>query len=74
MERSFTGDLVVSLGNAMAGGLSPQLAGELTRFPEFDVASGLRLAPALIDGSSTQLTGVEATTHRSDPRPRRHRW
>ena len=62
MERSFTGDLVVSSGNAMAGGLSPQLAGELAALPEVDVASGLRLAPALIDGSSTQLTGVEATT------------
>jgi len=62
MERSFTGDLVVSSGNAKAGGLSPQLAVELAALPEVDEASGLRLAPALIDGSSTQLTGVEAAT------------
>jgi putative ABC transport system permease protein len=62
MERSFTGDLVVSSGNALAGGLSPQLAGELAELPEVDVASGIRIAPARIDGSSTQLYGVDAAT------------
>jgi putative ABC transport system permease protein len=60
VERTFTGDLIVSAGGALEGGLSPQLATQIAALPEIDDASGIRMAAVKIDGSDTTITGVNA--------------
>jgi len=59
VEKTFTGDLVVSSNVGGAGGLSPQLAEQLAALPELDAVTGFRLAPAEVDGSSTNLVSAD---------------
>ena len=55
VEKTFTGDLVVSSNVGGEGGLSPALAEQLSALPELDAVSGFRMAPAEVDGSGTNL-------------------
>lgn len=59
VERTFTGDLVVSSGNVVDGGLSPQLATDVAALPEIESAAGFRMAAARVDGSNTTISGVD---------------
>ena len=59
VERTFTGDLVVSAGGAVDGGLSPQLATDVAALPEIETATGFRTAAARVDGSNATVTGLD---------------
>lgn len=59
VDKTFTGDLVVSSNVGGAGGLSPLLAEELAGLPELDAVTGYRMAPAEVDGSSTNLISAD---------------
>jgi putative ABC transport system permease protein len=59
LDKSFTGDLVVNTSSVGSGGLSPELATQLTALPELDAVTGLRLAPALVNGSAATLTAAD---------------
>ena len=59
VEKTFTGDLVVSTNVGGAGGLSPQLAEQLAALPELDAVTGFRLAAAEVDGSGVNLVSAE---------------
>ena len=55
VEKTFNGDLVVSSNVGGQGGLSPDLAEQLSALPELDAVSGFRIAAAEVDGSGTNL-------------------
>ncbi len=55
VAKTFNGDLVVSSNIGGTGGLSPDLAAQLSALPELDAVTGMRMAPAEIDGSSNNL-------------------
>ena len=59
LDKTFTGDLVVSSNVGGAGGLSPLLADELSALPQLDAVTGLRMAPAEVDGSGTNLVSAD---------------
>jgi putative ABC transport system permease protein len=59
VDRSFTGDLVIDSGSQMTGGLNPSLASRLTKLPELDAVTGVRVAPVEIDGTGTVLTSAD---------------
>jgi putative ABC transport system permease protein len=60
VDDSFRADYVVDSGQWGTGGLSPELALELSALPEVDAVSPLRMAPVAIDGTSAELAGVDA--------------
>jgi putative ABC transport system permease protein len=62
LDTSFQGDLVIDSGTYAGGGLDPQLAADIADLPEVGAVSGLRNAPAEVDGSSTMIVGVDAAT------------
>lgn len=59
VDRTFSGDLVVWARTGGIGGLSPRLADDLAALPELDAVTGYRMAPAMVDGSSTNLTSAD---------------
>ena len=59
VEKTFTGDLVVSTNVGGEGGLSPALAEQLSALPELDAVSGFRMAPAEVDGAGTNLISAD---------------
>jgi putative ABC transport system permease protein len=59
MAESFNGDLVVTAGAAGMGGLSPDVARQLSDVPEVGAVTGLRMAPAEVDGHGTALTAAD---------------
>ena len=60
VDSTFAGDLVIDSGTYTGGGLSPQLADDLSSLPEVDAVAGLRNVAAEIDGSSSMLVGFDA--------------
>jgi putative ABC transport system permease protein len=59
VDRTFTGDLIVSAGNATAGGLSPQLAADVAALPEIDHATGFRMAAVEIEGTGSVVNAAD---------------
>jgi putative ABC transport system permease protein len=59
VDESFTGDLVVDSGSFGVGGLSTDLAERLRDVPEVEAVTGMRLAPAQVDGTSTSLFAAD---------------
>ncbi|HEX2577218.1 MAG TPA: FtsX-like permease family protein [Aquihabitans sp.] len=60
VEESFTGDLVVSSGAVgQAGGLPADLTDAVRRLPEVGAATGLRVAPAEVEGSGQPLYAAD---------------
>ncbi|MGD9797132.1 MAG: ABC transporter permease [Acidimicrobiia bacterium] len=57
-EDQFTSDFVVSAGQFGAGGVSPQLAGELADRPELDTVAPLRFAPGTFDGEDGLIAAI----------------
>jgi putative ABC transport system permease protein len=63
VDKTFTGDLVVSPSGATGeGGLDTSLADQLNRLPEVGSATGLRLTLAKIDGDVKTLIGMDPQT------------
>ncbi len=62
IDRAFTADLVVDSGASFNGGIDPSLAARLGELPEVAAVTGLRVAPAEIDGSSVLLGAVDPAT------------
>jgi putative ABC transport system permease protein len=56
IDRSFGGDLVVNNGVFGGGAISPELAGELADLPEVDLAVGVGMGAAEIEGSTKQVS------------------
>lgn len=59
VDRGFSGDLVVSGGDSPAGGLSTELAVQLSGLPELDAVTGLRIAAVRVDGAGDIVNGVD---------------
>lgn len=71
IDERFLGDFAVT-SPAMPGngGLDPGLRDRLNRLPEVDLAGGVRVKAALVDGSPTQLFAADAEAFRIfDVRP-----
>jgi putative ABC transport system permease protein len=62
IDRSFTADLVVDSGASVNGGVDPSLAARLGDLPEVEAVTGLRVAPAELDGESVLLGAVDPTS------------
>ena len=62
VDRTFTGDLVVTSGVQGIGGLTPDVAEQIAALPEIDAASGLRIGAARVDGAGAQVYGIDATS------------
>lgn len=62
IDQAFAGDLVVSAGTFGAAPISPQLAVEIADLEEVDAVTGLRRAPAIIDGTGRLGTAVDPAT------------
>jgi putative ABC transport system permease protein len=59
LKESFTGDLVVSAGGTLDGGLSTDVAEKLSAAPELHAVSGLRMASAEVDGTGQPLLSAD---------------
>jgi putative ABC transport system permease protein len=59
IDKTLEADLVVSGGGFGPGGLSPDVARQLGELPETDAVTGLRMAPAVVDGSNTTLVAAD---------------
>lgn len=65
VDKSFTGDVVVSPGSATQGfgvGLDPKLTDRLNKLPEVDAATGVRVTLAKVDGAVKPLFGIDPKT------------
>ena len=62
IDKAFTGDLAIDSGTFDVGGLDPALARRINALPEVDVATGLRLGTAEVNGEVTTLQGVDPAT------------
>src|SRR5512132_2122375 len=59
VSKSFTGDLVISTGRFGGGGISPQLATDVSRLPEVRNATGLGTGRALVGTGTENITIVD---------------
>jgi putative ABC transport system permease protein len=55
IDKSFAGDLVVDSGQFGGGGITPQLAKDLSQQPQVDAAAGLRFGIMEVDGEGKQI-------------------
>jgi putative ABC transport system permease protein len=62
IDRAFTADLVVDSGASLNGGVDPSLADRVGALPEVEAVTGLRVAPAELDGESVLLGAVDPVT------------
>jgi putative ABC transport system permease protein len=62
VDQSFIGDIVVTTGGGMTGGVDPSLAQRLNQLPQVAHATGLRQGFASVDGKVTFVTGVDTAT------------
>jgi putative ABC transport system permease protein len=62
IDRAFTADLIVDSGASTNGGVDPSLAARLGQLPQVAATTGLRVAPAQLDGSSVLLGAVDPAT------------
>jgi putative ABC transport system permease protein len=61
-SKQFTGDLVVNTNSFGYGGLSPQLARDLSSIPEIATATGVGVGFGQVDGQDRALTLVDPAT------------
>ncbi|HEY6532963.1 MAG TPA: ABC transporter permease, partial [Acidimicrobiales bacterium] len=61
VQRSFTSDLIIDSGSSGTGGLPSDMAAQVAALPEIEAASGFRMTPVDLDGSSQVLTSVDPT-------------
>ncbi len=61
IDGSVIGDLVVDSGSQGFGGLSPELAVELSELEEVEVASGVRIALAEFDGEDETILAFDTS-------------
>jgi putative ABC transport system permease protein len=59
VKKSVAGDLIVGATSFGGGGLSPQLAADLTRLPQVQTATGIGTGAALLEGHSRTLSIAE---------------
>jgi putative ABC transport system permease protein len=59
VERTFTGDLIVSAGAVVDGGLSPQLAADVAALPEVDHSTGIRMAAVRVGDSNGVINALD---------------
>ena len=71
IDESVVGDLVIDSGSQGFGGLSPELATELSGLEEVEVASGVRMAIAKIDGDGESILAFDTSVmdHLTDVKP-----
>ena len=62
IDRNFTGDLVLDSGAGINGGIDPGMTQRLNTLPQVAAATGLRVGAAEVDGSVTQVVGVDPAT------------
>lgn len=62
IDQSFTGDIVVTSGGGLMGGVDPSLAQRLNALPEVAYATGMRQTFASVAGDVTFVTGVNTAT------------
>jgi putative ABC transport system permease protein len=62
INTSFTGDIVVSSGGGLSGGVDPTLAQHLNALPEVAYATGMRQGFAEVAGKVTIVMGVNTAT------------
>jgi putative ABC transport system permease protein len=62
VDDQFVADIIIDSGTFGNGGLSPKLADDVRALPEVEAATGLRGAPANVNGGSTFLLGVDPAT------------
>ena len=62
IDQSFTGDIVVTSGGGIMGGVDPSLAQKINALPEVAYATGVRQTFASVDGDVTFVTGVNTAT------------
>jgi putative ABC transport system permease protein len=62
IDESFTGDIVVTSGGGLMGGVDPSLAKTLNTLPEVAYATGMRQGFASVAGDVTFVTGVNTAT------------
>ena len=62
INDSFTGDIVVTSGGGLLGGVDPSLAKRVDALPEVAYATGLRQGFASVDGKVTTVTGINSAT------------
>jgi putative ABC transport system permease protein len=55
IDKSFAGDLVVDSGQFGGGGITPQLAKDISQQPQVDAAAGLRFGVMEVDGEGKQI-------------------
>jgi putative ABC transport system permease protein len=58
IDRTFTGDFVLT----HPGGIDPGLTAQLNQLPEVEVAGAIRFGYAEMDGSATQILGADKAT------------
>jgi putative ABC transport system permease protein len=61
VKKTVAGDLIVGATSFGGGGLSPQLADDLTRLPQVQTAAGIGSGAALLDGHSRTLSIADPT-------------
>ena len=61
VSQSFTGDLVVSVGEFGGGGISPRFADDVSQLPEVQTATGLENGRALIGTDTESVTIADQT-------------
>jgi putative ABC transport system permease protein len=62
IDQSFTGDIVVTAGGGIMGGVDPTLAQKINALPEVAYATGVRQTFASVDGDVSFVTGVNSAT------------
>jgi putative ABC transport system permease protein len=62
VDQSFIGDIVVTSGGGLMGGVDPRLAQRVNLLPEVAAATGLRQGFASVDGQVTVVTGIDTAT------------
>lgn len=60
IDRSFAGDIVIDSGGGMMGGVDPALAGQLSKLPQVQAATGVAIGLAQINGKVEQLSAVDS--------------
>jgi putative ABC transport system permease protein len=59
IESSFRGDLVIDSGSMGGAGLSPELATAVAALPQIEAVTGVRMAPAVVDGEAADVVAID---------------
>jgi putative ABC transport system permease protein len=59
IDRGFAGDIVVDSGGGLMGGVDPGLAGQLSKLPQVQAATGVAIGIAKVNGKVEQVSAVD---------------